>query len=63
MYIITVKLSKHPQHDPRNKKTGPCPYSINCTDVTGEHHSFIGDDNVLEAVRASGVHVTRVETM
>jgi len=56
------------QHDPKNKVTGECPVSGEpCTDVTGEHHSFIcrGDDlSTAESVRDTykGIyHVTRVE--
>jgi hypothetical protein len=41
-WIATVRrTSKDPNHDPKNKKTGHCDWSDYCTDVTGEHHSFI----------------------
>ena len=41
-FIVTVKLPKNKEHDPHNKKTGPCPVNgETCTDVTGEHHSFL----------------------
>jgi hypothetical protein len=69
-YIVTVKLAKNPEHNPRDKKTGPCPVSGKpCTDVTGEHHTFIfvaeGEGWTVEGVRElyEGIyHVTRVES-
>jgi hypothetical protein len=67
-YIITVKYHKDKGHDPSNKKTGPCPVSSMCTDVTGQYHSFVvrvKDLDALEvhkqALRDNGIHVTRVE--
>lgn len=68
-FLVTVKLRKNPEHNPRAKKTGPCPVNGKpCTDVTGEHHTFLAD---LDEVDAEGVreiyaglyHVTRVETV
>lgn len=68
-YLVTVKLPKNPEHNPRDKKTGPCPVNGKpCTDVTGEHHTFLAK---LEDVSEEGVrdvyqeiyHVTRVETV
>jgi hypothetical protein len=42
VFAVTVRmLGKNPSHDPRAKKTGPCPFSDMCTDVTGEHHTFL----------------------
>lgn len=45
VYLVTVRrLVKDPAHDPKNKKSGPCPvgsgFSGWCDDVTGEHHTF-----------------------
>lgn len=68
-FLVTVKLPKNPEHNPRNKKTGPCPVNGKpCTDVTGEHHTFLAelDDVTAEDVREiyqSMYHVTRVETV
>lgn len=52
----------------RTKKTGPCPFSSNCTDVTGEHHSLIlWAHNMEEVTRMAqgylvpGSHITRIE--
>ena len=69
-YIVTVRMrEKNPGHDPHSKKAGRCPVSGWCTDVTGEHHSFLmevaGEDDVREFVRtygeASGYRLTRIE--
>lgn len=69
-YLVTVKLKKNPDHDPRNKVTGMCPVMPNkvCTDTTGEHHTVmnsVDNDVTAEQVAASwreqGLHVTRVE--
>lgn len=66
-FLVTIKLAKNPEHNPRDKKTGPCPVTGKpCTDVTGEHHTFLAE---LEDVQAEDVrslyegiyHVTRVE--
>lgn len=69
-YLVTVKLAKNSKHDPRNKVTGPCPIIWNgqCSDVTGEHHSFIvsRDNLTVEGVRdllSPQFHVTRVEEL
>lgn len=65
-YIVTIKLPKRKDHDPRNKVTGKCPVSPTaaiCTDVTGEHHSILAKDwsAVQVFLHAPYVHVTRVE--
>lgn len=60
-YIITIKQPRNPEHDPRNKRTGACAYSPECTDVTGEHHSFLGTRADVDRLRADGVHITRTE--
>lgn len=75
-FLVTVRLPKNPEHNPRDKKIGPCPVNGKpCTDVTGEHHTFLADldGHTLhgEDVDAEGVreiyqglyHVTRVETV
>lgn len=67
--IVTVKLPRRADHDPRNKVTGPCPVAganTHCTDVTGEHHSVLVEDMPdVDTVRACfaglGQHVTRIE--
>jgi hypothetical protein len=62
-YIVTLKLPPHGRapHDPKNKQTGPCTFSFECTDVTGAHHSVVFDDEGLAHVKMSSLHVTRVE--
>jgi hypothetical protein len=41
VYLVTVKCAKNPDHNPSDKKTGPCPFGgLACTDRTGEHHTF-----------------------
>lgn len=70
-YIVTVKMPKHPLHDPTNKISGPCPIDSKgfCTDVTGAHHSTLvrNSSATIEQVRAKfqekGVHVTRIEAV
>lgn len=66
MYIVTIKLDKNPNHDPRNKRTGPCPVNGEiCTDMTGEHHTILMKGTSIEDVKdyfsGLGVHVTRIE--
>lgn len=72
MFIVTVKYPKNPDHNPNAKQTGPCPASGKpCDDVTGEHHSFIFQtltgraqppmEWVRTALKAEGMHVTRIE--
>jgi hypothetical protein len=65
-YIVTIKLPRMKDHDPSNKKTGPCPVShAPCDDVTGQHHSFLFEtERDIDYVRANWditYHVTRVE--
>lgn len=62
-WLVTVKLPKNPEHDPRAKRTGPCPFSHECTDVTGEHHTLMTGADGLEALRADGMHITRTERL
>lgn len=61
--IVTVKLPKNSAHNPHSKQTGQCPFSDECTDVTGEHHSFLTGADGLETLHAEGTHVTRVERL
>jgi hypothetical protein len=60
-YIVTIKVPRNSEHDPHNKQTGRCPLSPECTDVTGEHHSALMTGTTLAGLRATGVHITRVE--
>jgi hypothetical protein len=68
-FLVTIRLPKNPEHNPRDKKTGPCPVNGKpCTDVTGEHHTFLVDleDFTVQDVREvyQGIyHVTRVEAV
>lgn len=73
LYIVTIKLPKNPSHDPHDKQIGSCPadhyaQGLTCTDVTGEHHSFLVeaiDAHTARsvAVRHGSTHVTRVEAL
>lgn len=70
-------LRRDQQHDPFNKVTGKCPLyrppfqpfelqgSFTCTDVTGEHHSYIEFGADLDDIRKKATarfgHVTRIE--
>lgn len=54
----------------REKVTGQCPVGIGqCTDVTGEHHSYIDDKATsIEEARANALalgarHITRIEEL
>lgn len=68
-FIVTVKINKNPNHDPNNKRYGECPVMHTfCTDMTGEHHSFLIDaKNITEANQVVGkmgfTHVTRIESI
>ena len=68
-YIVTVKLPKNPEHDPRNKKIGFCPVNPArmCTDVTGEHHSYVIECATMDEAYKDGIdrfgHVTRIEVL
>lgn len=71
MYLVTVKMPKNPDHNPRDKKTGPCPVNEKpCSDVTGEHHTFLASldddlsvEDVRDIYRQCDYWVTRVETV
>lgn len=66
-YLVTVKLDKNSQHDPKNKVTEQCPLSsmLDCSDQTGQHHTFVcSTDKSLTEVQSYWEtlhHVTRVE--
>jgi hypothetical protein len=64
-YLVTVKVARNPDHDPTAKRTGECPLSMQCTDVTGQHHTVIvqavDDDEALRLAQGLGVHITRIE--
>lgn len=62
-YLVTVKMPKNPAHNPHAKQAGPCPFSDECTDVTGEHHTFLTDAEGVEQLRANGSHITRTELL
>lgn len=77
MVLVTVKLPRNPDHDPRNKVMGLCPVNgFRCTDVTGEHHtvvvvapSCLTEDEavayaeiVVRRARPNG-HITRFEVV
>jgi len=62
LMLVTIKLPKNPEHDPKNKKTGPCAVAKNCTDTTGEHHTVLVHSVAdVEALRQQFGHITRVE--
>lgn len=70
LVLVTVKLPRNPNHDPRNKVTGDCPVNdLPCTDVTGEHHTLmLSAMEVADAedcVRRDypGIHITRSEVV
>lgn len=61
-HIVTIKLDRRVDHDPKNKKIDTCVVSGRCTDATGQHHSFVIETIDLDAMRDRGlVHITRVE--
>jgi hypothetical protein len=62
-YLVTVKLPKNPAHNPRAKQTGQCPFSDECTDVTGEHHSFLTNAEGVAQLRENGPYLTRAELL
>lgn len=65
LYVVTIKVHKNPVHDPRHKVTSTCSTSSECTDATGEHHSYVTTGPSAVAVYQSALeawgHVTRVE--
>lgn len=64
-YLVTIKLPRNPDHDPKNKVTGICPVTkSHCTDVTGEHHTFIETGKVVQIEeKYKDYRITRIEDM
>ncbi len=68
-YLITVKLPKNPEHNPKRKQTGPCPVNGEpCSDVTGEHHTILirtgrSLTDVAQWASTKYGHTTRVESV
>lgn len=60
-YLVTIKLPRNPDHNPRAKLTDSCAVSDNCTDSTGEHHTYLA--RTIEEVQAETRHITRIETI
>jgi len=58
-----MKLPKNKNHDPHNKQVGECPFSNECTDATGEHHSGLVTEQELKELRNTEVHITRTEVI
>jgi len=65
LYIVTIKVKHGLSHNPRNKITGGCPqlWGSECSDVTGEHHSFIHIAEDIDSVKKQLNHlrITRIE--
>lgn len=67
--IVTVKLKSKKHHDKRCKVFGRCPLYSNdklyCTDVDGEHHSYIESGETLGEITYKAKlkynHITRIE--
>jgi len=58
------------RHDRFKKQHGICPLgSVDCTDITGAHHSLLFDEDHYDKIRmraeelakSKGLHVTRIE--
>lgn len=63
-FMVTVKLPRNPNHDPKNKVTGKCPMGDGiCTDVTGEHHTILVQGTTMDWINDyfAGRHITRIE--
>ena len=68
LFLVTIKLPRNPEHDPKNKIAAPCPANRNnwCTDSTGEHHTEIVnaiDEKEIPKLYAKGTHITRIESV
>ncbi len=61
VYLVTIKLPPNPDHNPRAKRTDACAISENCTDSTGEHHTYLARS--IEEVQRETRHITRIETV
>lgn len=60
--LVTIKLPKNPDHNPREKLTNTCAVSPECTDSTGEHHTVaVYTDDEVDALRTRFGHITRIE--
>ena len=66
-WIVTVNLHRKMRHDPKHKQLGVCPIpgsQMRCTDITGEHHSFIVEANSITEAREKvnpSLWITRIE--
>jgi hypothetical protein len=67
LYVVTIKVHRNPAHNPRAKVPAKCNTSRECTDSTGEHHSYLTTGQSAAQVHQSALevwgHVTRVEEM
>ena len=71
--IVTLRFPRNPKHDPKNKVIDYCPLSEGlaiCTDVTGEHHSYVQSGDNLGHIKELALqkfpkadHVTRMEAI
>jgi len=75
--IVTLRFPRNSLHDPKNKKIGKCPAShaiyhpeILCTDVTGEHHSYLETGLTITEIEQKAKekypdahHITRIEVV
>jgi len=66
--IVTIKLLKNNNHNPKDKKSGKCGLHLasnsECTDVTGEHHSCVMEGDSIKEIKERAKilgHVTRIE--
>ena len=64
-YIVTIKKPRHVEHDPKNKITGSCGFCRRCTDLTGQHHSFLVEADSEQTIRdtLTDIHITRIESV
>ena len=64
--IVTIKKSNQSNHDTQ-KRTGPDPFTVICTDYTGDEHSLlVWGENELEIaskVHEQGFHIERIEVV
>jgi len=62
MWMVTVKLPRNPEHDPKAKQSGPCPVNgAPCTDTTGEHHTVLSMSWTQVEDLMRDHHITRIE--
>lgn len=64
-FIVTVKFGFNDKHNHRKKVVGPCPWSENCSDSTGSHHSTLVEAPDVQAVENmfQSYHITRIENV